>query len=632
MKDIFILPWLFMRICWDQGIHKALEMTWDKITHRAFRTKVKFPHVPPSNSASYLPLLKHQPLVSIVMPVHNSRWLTEAVASVLAQSYRRFELILVDDASTDAAMLKVLEKAAVDQRVKVIRNDRNLGISGASNAGIAAGAGEYVAFMDHDDLLHPDALALFVRTLNDGREADVYYSDENRIDEAGYVIGITRKCEVSLDLLLSCNAVGHICIMKRDALRRLGQLNPAYDGAQDHDLVLRAMEQGMSFHHMPYLLYAWRMHQTSMSDGTRKGILPKSAVSNQQSAIRNPQFLTSPRAWLSGQALIKAYLDRHDIRAEVTDDGFPWYRVRYALPVLSERSGEGGPAKPEEVAIIVPFKDKVACLKVLLKSLKKTSYPHYRLFLVNNRSDRPETLAYLAEVRKDPRVTVLEFDEPFNYSRLYNETVRKIPNEMLLFLNNDMEIIRPDWLEAMLEHIHRDKVAAVGCKLIIDERTIQHAGMAFKPSVLFCALNLTDPDEFYTRVQRDVTGVTAACMLIRKSVFERVGGFDEIHFPIGFSDSDLCLKLVKAGYKIMYTPFAVLVHHESQSRLLQEEGYEMVTLYRRYGGRTPMNDSHYPSQFLDKPTPEEKGRTPSRFEVMRQRLLNTNSSAHAKIG
>jgi GT2 family glycosyltransferase len=541
-------------------------------------------------------LLKQQPLVSVVMPVHNSRWLAEAVASVLKQSYRRFELILVDDASTDPATLRALEKARTDQRVRVLRNERNLGISGATNVGIEAAAGEYVAFMDHDDLLHHDALALFARTLNDGRDADIFYSDEHRIDEAGYIIGTTRKCEISLDLLLSCNAVGHLCIVKRAALRRLGPLSSAYDGAQDHDLVLRALEQGMSFQHLPYPVYGWRLHPASMSDGTRQA--PAGAAG------------TFPRAYLSGKALIQAYLDRHGIRAEVTDDGFPWYRVRYAVP-----------DEKQEVAIIVPFKDKVARLQVLLASIRKTSYPHYRLFLVNNRSERPETLAYLAEIRKDPRITVLDFDEPFNYSRLHNEIVKKVPNELLLFLNNDMEIIRPDWLEAMLEHIYREKVAAVGCKLIIDERTIQHAGMAFKPSVLFCALNLSDADEFYTRVQRDVSGVTAACMLIRKSVFERVGGFDETNFPIGFSDSDLCLKLIQAGYKIIYTPFAVLVHHESRSRALQEEAYEMVTLFRRYGARTPLNDPHYPSQFLDKPIPQEKDRTPSRYEVERQRAL-----------
>ncbi|MBU4198616.1 MAG: glycosyltransferase [Verrucomicrobia bacterium] len=619
MRDIFILPWLFVRICWDQGIHKALQMTFDKITHRAFRVKVKFPHTPPSNAAAYLHLLKIRPLISIVMPVHNSRWLGEAVASVLRQSYAHWELILVDDATTDAATLKALEAATADGRVKLIRSNANnfhsdssadergggvpspenipdgdavpsrrgsglrrgvMGISAATNVGINAITGDYVAFMDHDDLLHPDALALLVRTLNDGQEADVFYSDENRIDESGYIIGVTRKCPISLDLLLSCNAVGHLCVVKRDALRRLGPLKSEYDGAQDHDLVLRAWEQGMTFRHLPYLLYGWRMHPASMSDGTRKG------------RVAAGDF---PRAYLSGKALIRAYLDRHGIRAEVTDDGFPWYRVRYALP-----------GRPDEVAIIVPFKDKIARLKVLLASMQKTAYPHYRLFLVNNRSARPETIAYLEEVRKDPRVTILDFDEPFNYSRLHNEVVKNIPNEILLFLNNDMEIIQPDWMEAMLEHIYRENVAAVGCKLIIDGRTIQHAGMAFKPSVLFCALNLTDPDQFYTRVQRDVSGVTAACMMIRKSVFERVGGFDAVHFSIGFSDSDLCLKLIRDGHKIIYTPFAVLVHHESQSRLLQEEAYEMVTLFRRYGGTTPMDDVHYPTQFLDEPSLEEK--------------------------
>ena len=580
MKDIFILPWLFIRICWDQGIHKALQMTFDKITQRAFCVKVRFPHTPPSNAGSYLHLLKIQPLVSIVMPVHNSRWLREAVASVGRQSYARWELILVDDASTDTATLKALEAAIADQRVKVVRHARNLGISGATNAGIGACTGDFVAFMDHDDLLHHDALALFIRTLNDGKDADVFYSDENRIDQDGFIIGVTRKCEVSIDLLLSCNAVGHLCIVKRDALRRLGPLNSEYDGAQDHDLVLRALEQGLRFHHLPYLLYGWRMHPASMSDGTRKGAVEAKAY---------------PRAYLSGKALVQAYLDRHAIRAGVVDDGFPWYRVRYSLP-----------DRPEEVAVIVPFKDKIARLKVLLASMKQTAYQHYRLFLVNNRSELPETVEYLKTLRADPRITILEFSEPFNYSQLHNEVVKQVPHEILLFLNNDMEIIRPDWMEAMLEHIQRDKVGAVGCKLIIDERTIQHAGMAFKPSVLFCALNLADADEFYTRVQRDVSGVTAACMMIRKSVFERVGGFDAVHFSIGFSDSDLCLKIIQAGYKIIYTPFAVMVHHESQSRLLQEEAYEMVTLFQRYGGETPMNDRHYPTQFLDEPSLEEK--------------------------
>ncbi len=611
MKDVLILPWLFVRICWDQGIHRAFQMAWDKITHRAFRAQVKYPHVPPSNAASYLPLLKRQPLVSVVMPVHNSSWLVEAAASVLGQSYRRLELVLADDASTDPGTLKALAAAAADPRVKLVRTGRNLGISGATNAGIAAAAGEFVAFMDHDDLLHPDALALFVRTLNNGGEADVFYTDENRIDEAGYIIGTTRKCQVSLDLLLSCNAVGHLCLVRRTALDRLGPLNPAYDGAQDHDLVLRALEQGMSFRHLPYLAYAWRMHKHSMSDATRQVPQspagspvphPPSSINHQPSTIPPqpltipPQsFPTYPRAWRSGRALVQAYLDRHGLRAEVTADGFPWYRVRYALP-----------ADAGEVAIIVPFKDQASRLKVLLESMRKTSYPRYRLVLVNNRSERPETAAFLAGARKDPRVTVTDFDEPFNYSRLYNETVKRVPNELLLFLNNDMEIIQADWLEAMLEHIHREKVAAVGCRLIKDRRTIQHAGMAFKPSVLFCALNLTDPDEFYTRVQREVSGVTAACMLIRKSAFERVGGFDEANFPIGFSDSDLCLKLVQAGYKIIYTPFATLVHHESKSRRLQEEGYEMVTLFQRYGGRTPMDDPHYPTQFLAEPIPAAK--------------------------
>ncbi len=576
MLDIFILPWLFLRVCWNQGIGRALQMTFAKLSAGALRAKTKFPQALPSNASAYLQLLQQRPLISLIMPVRDSAWLDQALASVLQQSYQHFELLLVDDASSRPATQRTLAAATADPRVKLIRNPQALGISAATNLGLAAAAGAYVAFMDHDDLLHHDALALFVRTLNAPpaeRPADIFYSDENLIDRHGYIIGVTRKCAITLDLLLSVNAVGHLCIIRAAALRRLGALKSEYDGAQDHELMLRAWEQGLTFQHLPYLLYGWRMHPAAMSAGTRRA--------------RRGAAATWPRAYLSGKAMLQAYLDRQGWAAQVSDDGFPWYRVRYAI------------AQPEEVAIIVPFKDRPDQLRRLLRSLAKTSYPHYRLFLVNNRSRRPETLAYLKELRQDPRITLLEFEEPFNYSRLYNQVVAQVANEILLFLNNDMEVIQADWIEAMLEHIQRAGVGAVGCRLLKDRRTLQHGGLAFQPSLLGGVRNLTDPVEFYTRVQRDVSGVTAACMMIRKSVFKAVGGFDEIHWPIGFSDAELCLKLRRAGLKIIYTPFAVLLHHESRSRALQEEVYEMATLWQRYGGASLMHDRHYPTQFLE---------------------------------
>lgn len=576
MKHIFRLPLEFFRICWLQGIARALMLV--KATFREWGFTLHqtaghpFPAIP-SNSFSYLDILKNRPLVSIVMPVYNSAWLKEAVESVLSQTYPEFELILVDDCSTAPKTLETLENLDGNRRVKILRNTKNMGISAGTNVGIEAASGEYIAFMDHDDLLHPDALALFTRTINSGEDADVFYTDEERIDKNGHVVAHMRKCKASMDLLLSCNMPLHFCIIKTSSLRQLGPLNPEYDGAQDHDLMIRALEAGMKFCHMPYILYAWRIHGTSSSSDTRSGALDGT---------------TYPKAYISGKKLISAYLERNNINAQVTDDAYPWYRVMYELPTDNE-----------PVAILIPFRDKPDYLTKLLASIQQTDYDNYRLYLINNRSESEETLRYLETLKSESRVTIIDFDEPFNYSRLYNKTIEALKEEIILLMNNDIEIKHPEWLRAMLEHVHRKDVGAVGCRLIRNDRSIQHAGMCFKPAIFSCAMNLYFEEEYYTKTQREVSGVTAACMMIRKSVFQRVGGFDEIHFPIGFSDADLCLKIRKAGYKIIYTPFAELYHHESATRKTHEESYEIYNLFKKYAGNSFMTDSHYHTMFMN---------------------------------
>jgi len=530
----------------------------------------KFPPAEPSNAFAYLPLLKIAPLISIVMPVFNSRWLKEAAASVLGQSYRNFELILVDDASSLPMTLEALAALEPEPKIRIIRNPQNLGISGATNAGIAAALGEYVAFMDHDDLIHPDALACFARTLNDGCDDDVFYTNEMSINSAGVITGKILKGAPSMDLLLSCNAVNHFCIMKKESLLKIGLLNPEFDGAQDHDLMLRALEHGLKFRHIPCCLYAWRTHHLATSGGVRAHKLSSGEE--------------LPKAYRSGKKAIRAYLERNHIKAEVTDDAFFWYRVKYSLP----------PSR-QEVAMIIPFRDQPDCLRRLMASLQKTACRDFRVFLVNNQSRLPETQELLSALERESefKITVIDFDEPFNYSRLHNRIVAQVPNEILLFMNNDLEVTRGDWLEAMLEHIYRPGVGAVGCRLLRPTGEIQHAGMTFRPDIYFCAMNFGAEEGYFTRVQREVAGVTCACMLTRKSVFEKIGGFDEVHFPIGFSDADLCLKIRKAGYRIIYTPFAELIHHESLSRKTQWEGYEKQALFRRYIGATLLVDEHY---------------------------------------
>ncbi len=578
MRKFFKLRLLFFKVCWEQGIKKAVMLAMGTIRQRGgifrllFPWKETFPPESRSNVSAWIDLLAVKPLVSIIMPVYNSQWLNVAVNSVLNQSYRHFELILVDDCSYEKQTLKAVEMASHDERIHVIRNSENIGISRATNAGIEASHGEYIAFMDHDDLIHPDALALFVRTVNNGHDEDVFFSDEVLIDADASIKDYIQKCPISMDLLLSCNAVSHFCIMKREALLKIGKLKPEYDGAQDYDLMIRAMEHGLRFFHMPYYLYAWRVHRAAVSGDIQ---------AFDRGSAEKPDY---PKAYLNGKKALESYLARNNIRAKVTDDAFLWYRVKYDLP-----------DQTDEVAMIVPFKDQVKYLRRFLISLDKTTYQNFVIYLVNNRSELPETLKYLDGLRQkqNPKLRFLDFDEPFNYSRLYNQVVAKIPNNVLLFMNNDMEIINSDWLEAMLEHIYRDNVGAVGCRLIRKNGSIQHAGLTYQPNIYYCTENLSSEHGYYTRVQRDVSGVTAACMMIWKSVFQEVGGFDEIQFPIGFSDADMCLKIIRAGYKIIYTPFAELRHYESVSRKVYEESYEKFTLFNRYIGDTQLQDKHY---------------------------------------
>jgi GT2 family glycosyltransferase len=563
----------FWWISWNQGLRQATKKVSEQLAGLvppvlSAVLLEKFPPATRSNSSSYLPLLKTQPKVSIIIPVYNSTWLPSAISSVLTQSYKNLELILVDDCSTAPETLAALDHIKGDLRVKVLKTPQNLNISGATNLGLNEVSGDWVAFMDHDDLLHPDALALFIRTLNDEPSHDIYFSDEAIIDSNDRILGIMRKCEPTLDFLLGVNLITHLCIVRKTALDKLGPLNSEFDGAQDHDLMIRAFEMGLSFLHMPYVLYGWRSHTRSTSAGIRSFDSAKHEL---------------PRAYVNGKKAIAAHLSRYGIEATVTDDAFSWYRVKYELP------------QRDLVSIIVPFKDQVHHLKKLIETLPLTAYKNFELVLVNNRSEQSETLDYLEKLKKSPPFSIkfLNFDEPFNYSRLHNKVVSSISNELLLFLNNDIEVKHPEWLDAMLEHIYRPNVAAVGCKLLRGNGSIQHAGMVFRTSVHQCAMNVSSEDGYYTKIQRDVSGVTAACMLIRKSAFEKVGGFDEVNFPIGFSDADLCLRIIRAGFKIMYTPFAELFHHESVSRARQEETYEKYALFRHHVRESNLVDRRY---------------------------------------
>ena len=565
LQDLPELMRRFVWVCWRRGIGTAWRMASERVALiRLFRRRGSFPDIR-SNVSSYVHLLARRPRVSIVMPVRHAEHLEEAVRSVIQQSYDVWQLILVDDASSPHTADTCRALAAENNRIKLIRSESQLGISGATNRGIQEATGDYVAFMDHDDLLHPDALALWARTINEDGEADFFYTDEIRMSQEGVALEHMQKCAVSETLLFSCNAVLHLCIVRRARLAELGGLNSDYDGAQDHDLVLRAFERGFTFRHIPLPLYAWRIHDASASADARR-----------------PAHDAWPKAYLSGKACVEAYIARKGIKARVVDDGYPWYRVHFTRP-----------DPPPPVALVVPFKDQVEHLQRLLQSLEQTAYPNYSLYLVNNRSELEATRTFVGGLQSRPRVQILDHDEAFNYSRLHNKVVAGLKEDIIVFLNSDIEALHPEWLEAMLEHIQRDGVAIVGARLERADGRLQHAGITLQAwNHQPCAANIDVEDSYFTRVQREVSGVSGACMMIRKQVCQHLGGFDEVNFPIGFSDVDLCLRARAAGHRIIYTPYARLRHAESASRGVTDERYEEALLRRRLLG-AGWRDPHY---------------------------------------
>ncbi len=494
------------------------------------------------------------PLVSIVMPTYNSReeWLKEAVDSLLAQPYDNWELIVTDDHSPDPDTRRALDSLEnLDGRITVLMNDQNRGISGNTNVGIERARGELLTFLDHDDLLPPWSLYEVAKTYRE-KKFDVAYSDEDKLSEDGVFEDAFFKPDYSPDYILSCNYFNHLTVFRRAVLDRTGLLRSDYDGAQDYDLVLRALEISHTVVHIPDILYHWR----KVSGSTAAGFGAKSYAHE------------------AGRKAVAAALARRGERAEVLNVGYAGhYRVRREL------------SRHPLVSIIIPMRDKVGILRVCLESLRKSSYTNTEIIVVDNGSTDPETLDYLGGLT-DCRV--LRYDIPFNFSRLNNLAAREAAGEVLLFLNNDIEVITPDWMEEMLQHALRPEIGAVGAKLLYPDERIQHAGI-----VLGIGGVAGHAHKYFHRLSegyfsmladiRNFSAVTGACMMVRKDVFEQVGGFDETNLAVAFNDVDLCLKIGVAGYRCVVTPFAELYHHESISRGLAMNYNEIFYMQKRWG-------------------------------------------------
>ncbi len=496
----------------------------------------------------------YQPCISIVTPVFNTpvAWLTECVESVLAQAYEKWELILVDDNSTDPETLKVLHAlGARDSRIVVANNEKKQGgISAASNRGLALAEGEWVGFLDHDDLLEPDALFHNVKWLQDHRDADLIYSDEDKLTEQGFDSPIFKP-DWSPDYFLSCNYICHFTLIRRELLRKIGGFRSEFDGAQDYDLFLRIIEQTSRIDHIPRVLYHWRRSLASTADNIRR----------------------KPGSLETGRLALEAHLERQKESGHVTVD---WSTHAYWIKrQLTEA---------KRISIIIPVRDRVDLLVRCLDSLtSKTNYAPYEIVVVDNDSQSEEARTYFSHFKHK----LLRYSGPFNFSAINNFAVEQTDSPWLLFLNNDTEVIEGDWLTMMAEQVQRFEVGAVGSRLLYQDDTVQHAGIVVGVGGIAEHAFRGWPAEApgvcrQLQTTRNYSAVTGACLLTRREVFDEVGGFDEERLPVTFSDVDLCLKIRRAGYRIVYVPFAKLYHHESGTRRPAVEPLETEVMRERW--------------------------------------------------
>lgn len=487
--------------------------------------------------------LAREPLISIVMPVYNTpeKWLRKCIDSVIAQTYRNWELCIANDASTRRHVKAVLDDyARKEPRIRVIHRAMNGHISLSSNDALAMAQGEYVALLDHDDELPPYGLLEVARAIVQNPHWKLIYSDEDKIDEAGRRYDPYFKPDWNYDLFLSQNCFSHLGVYQTALVRELGGFRQGMEGSQDWDLALRCIErlQPGEIGHIPRVLYHWR----AIAGSTALGVGEKDYAS------------------AAGLRAVRDHLERTHCAAEVEMIAPGRVRVRRSLPDDLPR-----------VSLIIPTRDKVELLRTCIGSiLARTDYPDYEILIVDNQSTEPATLAYFSELAMDPRISVVPFDAPFNYSAINNYAATKLTGSIIGLVNNDIEVDTPGWLREMVSQVVRPDVGAVGAMLLYPDNTIQHAGVILGMHGIAGHLYAGLPREHAGQMGRallvqEMSAVTAACLLVRKAVFDEVGGLDE-RLSVAFNDVDLCLRIRAKGYRNLWTPHAVLYHHESASR------------------------------------------------------------------
>lgn len=486
----------------------------------------------------------YKPVISIIMPTYNSNieWLTEAIESIRKQIYPHWQLCIADDASTDSAIQKVLQQfEQQESRIKVVYRSQNGHISAASNSALQLATGEWIALLDHDDLLSEHALFWIVDALQNKPDTRLIYSDEDKIDEKGRRFDPYFKPDWNKELFYSQNMFSHLGVYHAALLKEISGFRIGFEGSQDYDLALRCIERvnAREIHHIPHVLYHWRVHTNS------------TALSAD----------TKPYAMIAGERALNEHFQRKNIAATAEFIGFG-YRIHYALP-------DPLPL----VTLIIPTRNGLKLLHQCIDSiLKKTTYKNYEILIIDNGSDDKETLRYLQELNDEhDNISIIRDNRPFNYSALNNKAVKSANGEILGFLNNDLEVISPEWLCEMVSITLQPGAGAVGAKLWYPNDTLQHGGviLGIGGVASHSHKHLTRGEYGYfgrATLTQNFSAVTAACLIIRRFIFDEVGGLNEDDLPIAFNDVDFCLRVQEAGYSNIWTPFAELYHHESATR------------------------------------------------------------------
>lgn len=481
---------------------------------------------------------KYEPLISIITPLYNTpkEFFIDYIKSLQEQTYTNWEVCLVDASETQLDYVKNIK----DKRLKYKRLEENRGISENSNEAIQMASGEFIALVDHDDIISSNALYEVVKRLNEKPETDFLYSDEDKFEE-----NIENrfypffKPDFSPDFLRSNNYICHLSVIRKALVEKIGGFRKEFDGAQDYDLILRITENTDKIEHIPEILYHWRIHSTSTAQNME----------------------TKNYAIEAGRRAIEEHCKRLELPIEKIESIKPLgsYRIKYKII--------GEPL----ISIIIPNKDSIKYLKRAINSILKSTYKNYEIIIVENNSTKKSTFKYYEKIKTFAKI--IKYEGEFNYSKINNFGVTYANGEYLLLLNNDIKVITKDWLEEMLSICQREDVGIVGAKLLYSDKTVQHAGVVVGMGGIAGHVNRLISDKnpgYFGRVAviNNYSAVTAACLMTKKELYEKVEGLDE-KFKVAFNDVDFCMKIRKLQKLVVYTPFARLFHYESKTR-----GYE----------------------------------------------------------